>query len=245
MRFRRHRLAPGRGHAALLAAALPLSVALAACGSGAGGSAGPSYSLNGTFDLHPGHCTSTNGSPSGSFLVVVDSANAKTVANPAGKCADPDYTPLIPGVDKGIETGTFQNNPTPTFDAHSNSLADALIEPASFLGTKFGMATSAQDVQDAPNGTPAFNPPTATVRGTALTLDLRSLNITYGGTPNTTCSNGQGYGCWNLGSKSANGTYDAKTHQFVVQWFVGEAFTELGDSMIIRFEGTFVPRHAS
>jgi hypothetical protein len=30
-----------------------------------------------------------------------------------------------------------------------------------------------------------------------------------------------------------------------VQWFVGETFTPLGDSMIIRFKGTFVPRAKS
>jgi hypothetical protein len=164
------------------------------------------------------------------------------VANPAGGCANKFYTPLSPGTEKGIETNQFQEDPTPTFDAHGDSLADAVIDPVSFLGEKFGISTDPDDVQDAASGPPAFKPPTAIVRGTKLTLDLRSLNITYGGAPNSSCANDAGYGCWNLGSKAATGSYDPKTHQYVVQWFVGETFTQLGDSMIVRLEGTFVPK---
>jgi hypothetical protein len=177
--------------------------------------------------------------------VIVDSAGSKTVANPAGGCANRYYTPLSAGTEKGIEVGQFQEDPTPTFDAHGNSLADAVIKPASFLGVHFGMATNPDDVQDAPSGPVAFTPPTATVQGTKLTIDLRSLNITYGGAPGSSCENDAGYGCWNLGSKVATGSYDSKSHQYEVQWFVGETFTPLGDSMIIRFKGTFVPRAKS
>jgi hypothetical protein len=222
--------------------ALLVTLGLASCGGGGGGQAtGPARTLLGTFDIQPGKCPSAHKAPTGSFLVIVNSAGGKTVANPAGGCANKFYTPLTPGLDKGIMTGQFQANPTPTFDAHSNSLANAVIQPVSFLGVKFGMGTSANDVQDDPAGSPTFAPPRAVVRGTKLSIDLRSLNITYGGPASTTCVTGHGFGCWNLGSRAATGSYDPKTHDYVVQWFVGETFTQLGDSMIVRFEGKFVP----
>ncbi len=231
----------GRRRAALLLVAVPLAALLTSCGGG-GATLGPAHPLVGTFEIEAGHCTSAHGAPTGSFLVIVDSAGSKTVANPNGGCSNKYYTPLSPGADKGITTGQFQANPTPTFDAHNDSLANLVIDPVSFLGVKLGMGTSATDVQDDPSGSPTFAPPTATVRGTKLTIDLRSLNITYGGQAGTTCVTGRGYGCWNLGSKAATGTYNAKSHQYVAQWFIGESFTQLGDSMVVRLEGTFVPR---
>jgi hypothetical protein len=228
------------------ALAVTAGLILANCGGSAGGgAAGPPRALVGTFEIQGGRCASSHGAPTGSFLVIVDSAGSKTVGNPAGGCANKYYTPLSPGTERGIETGRFQENPTPTFDAHGNSLADAVIKPVSFLGEAIGMATSPDDVQDAASGPAAFSPPAATVVGTKLTINLRSLNITYGGAPGSNCVNDAGYGCWNLGSKSATGSYDPKTHQFVVQWFVGETFTQLGDSMIVRLEGTFVPKAKS
>jgi hypothetical protein len=231
------------GKAALVLATLSIALTLASCGGGSPSASGPPKELIGTFELQGGHCAGAHGAPTGSFLVIVDSAGSKTVGNPDGGCANKYYTLLSPGTEKGIETGGFQEDPTPTFDVNGASLADEVIKPVSFLGVKLGMATNPDDVQDAPSGPIAFTPPEATVRGTNLTIDLRSLNITYGGAPNSSCVNDAGYGCWNLGSKAATGSYNAKTHQFVVQWFVGETFTQLGDSMIVRFEGTFVPRH--
>jgi hypothetical protein len=228
--------------AVLAAAMLSVAMVMANCGGGSSSASGPTRVLSGTFELQAGHCSASHGAPTGSFLVIVDSAGSKTVANPDGGCANKYYTVLLPGTEKGIESGQFQPNPTPTFDAHNNSLADDVIKPVSFRGYNLGIATNPQDVQDAPSGPAAFSPPRATVRGTKLVIDLRSLNITYGGPANSTCASSSGYGCWNLGSKEASGTYDSATHQFVVQWFVGETFTQLGDSMIVRFVGKFVPK---
>jgi len=225
-------------------AALSLAVVVSSCGGGGGagaGSTGPVVTLHGTFEIQPGRCTSSHGVPTGSWMVIVDSADSKTVANPDGGCANHFYTPLTPGTDRGIETGQFQANPTPTFDTTSNSLADAVITPVSFDGKKFGMGTSANDVQDAPNGGPVFTAPRALLQGSKLSVDLRSLNITYGGPPGSTCASAQGYGCWNLGSKAATGTYDAATHTYEIEWYLGESFTQLGDSMLVRFSGKFVP----
>jgi hypothetical protein len=215
------------------------TMTLAGCG-------GPSASqatrtLVGTFEIQAGHCSSAHGAPSGSFMVIVDSAGSKTVPNPAGGCANKYYTLLTPGTQKGITTGAFQEDPTPTFDAHNDSLADAIIKPVPFQGIRLGMATNPVDVQDAPSGAAVFAAPRATVQGTKLHVDLRSLNITYGGPPNATCLSSSGYGCWNLGSKNAAGSYDPATHQYALEWFVGETFTPSGDSMVIRLVGTFVP----
>jgi hypothetical protein len=226
----------------VLGAIILLTITLLAGCGGVTAASGPTRTLVGTFEIEAGHCTSAHAAPTGSFLVIVDSAGSKTVPNPSGGCANKYYTPLAPGIQKGIITGEFQQNPTPTFDSHNNSLADAVIQPVSFQGIKFGMATNPVDVQDDPAGSPFFAPPTATIQGTTLRVDLRSLNITYGGPPGATCVSSAGYGCWNLGSKDAEGSYDPATHQFVLQWFVGETFTPSGDSMVVRFIGTFVPK---
>src|ERR1700722_3080349 len=96
----------------VLLAALPLTALLANCGGG--GPVAQARPLVGTFEIEAGHCTSAHRAPTGSFLVIVDSAGSKTVANPAGGCRNKFYTPLSSGLEKGITTGRFQANPTPT-----------------------------------------------------------------------------------------------------------------------------------
>jgi hypothetical protein len=47
------------------------------------------------------------------------------VKNSFGGCTNPDYTPLRPGTDGGLETDAYQPNPTPALSG-SNALADAI-----------------------------------------------------------------------------------------------------------------------
>ena len=56
-----------------------------------------------------------------------------------------------------------------------------------------------------------------------------------------TCATASGVGCYQLGSRSASGTYDPARHRFTITWFVGESFTPAGDSMTVHLTGIFIP----
>jgi len=228
------RVLPAVAIAAVAAAAL----VSASCSSG---TRAPT-ALVGTFRISAGRCHGKDRPPSGSYLVVAAASSGQDVANPEGGCDNPAYTPLAPGTDGGVVTGTFQPNPVPTFGPDRNSHAARIVAPVSFQGFKLGMATTAADAQHGPGGPATMTAPSATIDGHGhLHLDLRSLDISYGGAPASTCAQSLAGGCWDLGSGAVTGTYDAATGAFTAEWFVGESFTPLGDSLRVYLEGTFVP----
>jgi hypothetical protein len=214
---------------------------LLGAGATACSTASASTTLVGTFRVQAGRCVEPGAPPVGSYFVVGNAAMGKPVPTPQTACADKMFVPLTPGVDGGLETGRFQPDPVPTFSADGSSLANLIVTPVTFQGQKVGMATAGTDEQNAPLQAPVFPVPTATVDGSHLYVELQSLHFTYGGTAGGTCATSYGQGCWDLGSKSATGTYDAKTHQYTLDWFVGEAFSEAGDSIAVHLAGTFVP----
>lgn len=228
-----------RGGLAVLA--LIALVGLSGCGGGHPAAAPAPTRLTGLFKLAPGRCTSATAKPTGSYLIVISASQNKAVRNSRGGCVNKNFTVLRPGTDGGLITGRFQAAPTPLFDARRNSRAGAIIKPVRFGPFRLGFATDAHDEQDAVGSAPAYVAPIATVSGKALTVDLRSLVISYGGQPNSTCASGYGIGCWELGSRSASGSYDPITHRFVIDWFTGESFTPKGDSIEVRLAGRFVP----
>jgi hypothetical protein len=214
---------------------------LLAAGCGTGHAATTSTArLIGLFRLAPGDCTTPHAKPTGSYLIVLSASADRAVRNPAGGCANPDYTPLRPGTAGGLTTGRFQPLPAPAFDAHRNSLASAVIKPVRFGPYTLGVGTDPHDEQGAPSGAPAYPAPVALATGATLDIDLRSLVLTYAGRSGSTCASSYGLGCWELGSKSATGSYDAATRRFVVDWFSGESFSPKGDSIEVHLEGTFV-----
>lgn len=231
-----------RSRQALVAvvAALAGIAGLSGCG-GRADAATKVTTLTGLFRITPGACPTPNQPPTGSYLVVISAATGKEVPNPKGGCANPAYTLLKPGRDGGFRTGAFQDDPAPLFDAHRNSRADGIIVPTAFDGFRFGFATSRYDEQDSPSGQPAYLPPTATVRNAALDVDLRSLVISYAGAPSSTCRQSYGLGCWELGSRSASGSYNASTHAYSLSWFTGESFTPKGDSIEVHLTGSYAP----
>ncbi|MBV9871403.1 MAG: hypothetical protein JO214_12365 [Frankiaceae bacterium] len=218
-------------------AALLTVAALAGCG-GSAKAAAPTK-LAGQFGITPGHCTTPRAKPTGSYFVAISAAAGHALQNRAGGCANPSYTPLAAGTDGGLITGEFQPQPAKVFDANRNSRAVRLFAPVRFGHYRLGFATSARDEQHAPAGAPAYPPPAAIVTGDTLSVDLRSLVLTYAGRSNSSCRASFGVGCFNLGSKNATGTYDATTHRYVIDWFSGAAFTPNGDSMEFHLEGTF------
>lgn len=223
----------------MAAAALAILGLTAGCGGNAKATA--STRLIGLFKLTPGQCTTAQAKPTGSYLIAISAAENHAVTNKRGGCTNPAYTPLNPGSDGGLVTGAFQTEATPAFDARRDATASRIVTPVSFGHFKFGLSTNPRDEQDAPGGKPTFPAPVAIDTKGALAIDLRSLVLLYAGKANSTCKQSSGLGCWELGSKSASGTYDATTHQFVVDWFSGESFVPNGDSVEVHLEGTFVP----
>ena len=228
----------------LIAAAVAVVALGAAAGCSGSAKAVAPNRLVGLFKISAGHCASAGAKPTGSYLLVVSAAQAKAVRNPRGGCANTEYTLLRPGIDGGLETGRFQGQPSPVFDAKRNSTAARVISPVFFGPYRLGFATSPRDEQGAPTSAPVYPAPVALNSAGTLTVDLRSLVMTYAGRPNSSCAQSFGLGCWDLGSKSASGTYNATTHHFVIDWFTGESFTPKGDSIEVHLEGTFVPGSA-
>jgi hypothetical protein len=193
--------------------------------------------MNGVFALSPASCTGTT--PVGSFLTI--DFNTVSEGNPSSPCDGGAYTLLQPGT-SGLALGSFTPNPSPTFDANGNSLANSIVAPATFKGHALGLATSPDDVQDAPAGPATFAPPVAVVQGSNLAVDLRSLNVTYQGTPGTTCAQAYGVGCWLEGSRIATGTFDPTTGDFVLDWYSSQDFTggsgEVDFHLVGHFNGS-------
>jgi hypothetical protein len=140
----------------------------------------------------------------------------------------------------GIPLGRFAADPDPTFAPNGDSLSNLVIQPTSYDGHKFGIGTSPYDVQDAPTGPLAYPPPEALVQGSTLTVDLRSLDVTFEGPPGSTCASAEGLGCWEEGTKAATGTFNALSHQFTLDWLSSQGFTGQAVGVVFHLEGTLV-----
>jgi hypothetical protein len=200
--------------------------------------------LSGTFTLAPATCSGSV--PTGSYFTLAYATLDE--GNPSSPCGGGTYTLLQPGK-TGLGIGTFSPNPSPTFDGNDNSLANSIITPVLYKGHALGLATSPDDVQDAPQGPAVFSPPEATVEGDNLAVDLRSLNVSYDGTPNDTCAQAFGVGCWQEGSQVATGTLNPATGDFTLDWHSSQDFTggsgEVDFHLVGHFTGTMGPATAS
>jgi hypothetical protein len=219
----------------LSVAAVGLSVTAAGAGASTTGTSSALETLSGSLQLAPTSCA--NGSPSGSFLEVTD--GVKDYTNPDSTCDGGAVTLLPPGT-TGIPLGRFAADPDPTFAPNGDSLSNLVIQPTSYNGHKFGIGTSPYDVQDAPTGPLAYPPPQALVQGSTLTLDLRSLDVTFEGPPGSTCASAEGLGCWEEGTKAATGTFNALSHQFTLNWLSSQGFTGQAVGVVFHLEGTLV-----
>lgn len=212
-------------------------------GPRAAGSATESVTtLEGVFHIAAGSCAGAD-PPNGSWIQL--SKGGGPISNPSSPCSGGNYTPVSQGT-TGLLLGSFQPNPTPTFDGSGNSLADAIIAPTAFLGTKFGAASDPQNEQSAPTGADVFPAPTATVNGESLSADVSAVNFTYNGPANGSCASGGGTGCYAVGSTSATGSYDAATGSYVLGWTAtisGGAFN--GASATFHLTGQFVGREVT
>jgi hypothetical protein len=170
--------------------------------------------LIGTFSLTPGSCT--GGVVSGTYLRMILPSGGPTgpyLSNSDSRCPDQSFTPLSPGTQGGLISGSYQPEPTPPFDATGNALAGAITAPAQFYGTSF--ATSANKVD--PQTHRSVNAPLVTVSGSALHADLRGFAVTWNsqyfnqGSPKPD-------GSYPGNTRAATGTYNASTGAFTLSW---------------------------
>ncbi|MHB8342199.1 MAG: hypothetical protein ACYDB7_13680, partial [Mycobacteriales bacterium] len=100
--------------------------------------------LTGVFSVRTGQCQAA-GAPTGSYLELTE--RGVPVPNTSSPCVT--YTLLSQGT-QGLVSGAYQLDPVPTFDAKGNSLANGIFSPVTFLGTRFGGASTCADQQHSP-----------------------------------------------------------------------------------------------
>lgn len=197
--------------------------------------------LVGTFTISAGTCDD-GPVTSGSYFRMVTAGGSPDrgpyVENGDSPCGDESYTPLAPGADGGLVTGSYQPHPDPAFDDSGNGLADRITEPESFFGTEFSTATNTVDPQ---TGTEVIEPEITHDGSGTLDGDLRAFAAAWNnqhfnqGAPKPD------------GSRPGNtqgptGTYDPDTGAFTLEWtslIRGGPFD--GFTGVWHLEGTFDP----
>jgi hypothetical protein len=209
---------------------------------GAGPGADPARAadeLVGTFRISAGSCSGSSASGS-YFRMVQPTGNTRSgpwVDNGDSKCADGTFTPLAPGTDGGLVTGTNQPAPSPGFDSTGNSLAVRVIHPVRFFGVDFSASTNPTDLQ---TGT-ATAVPTLRSDGGKLSGDLSAFAATWNKQAFNQGAPKPG-GATPGGTALPTGTYNASSHAFSVTWssqIVGGPFNSF--TGLWHLEGTFVP----
>jgi hypothetical protein len=226
----------------------PLAEGGAKGGSGAGGPLSPGSGgtlpptpppgvppLVGLFKLEQGAQT-VSGALSGTYFQMLPS-----VYNGDSTAFNKDFTLLNPGTEGGLRTDIYQPPPEPAFSGN-NALANRIVQPQTFLGNNFSIATAPLDLQ---TSTPV---PLATIYasegkigGQISYWDAQWGTLSFNqGTPKPDGSLPAG----ELGNPTIalTGTFNAMTSHFVLFWrslIVGGPFN--GFTGEWHLEGTFVP----
>ncbi len=235
------------GGAALLGA---LILAVPACGSDtdssdagstatteASGTTG-SGPLVGTFEITAGQCSGTT--VSGSYFRMVSSggtvAAGPYVPNADSTCTgDTAYSPLSPGTDGGLVTGSYQEQPDPPFDATQNGLAGGIVKPLKFFGVDFAASTNPTD----PESGDAVPAPSIAVADGTLSGAVAAMTVAWNGqqfNQGAPKPDGSSPGI----TVAPTGTYDPATGKYVLEWasqIVGGPFD--GYTGVWHLEGTF------
>lgn len=228
------------------AGAVALGVAAALALTGAAPAAAAKKQLVGTFKIAPGKSVRKGGTikVTGSyFRMIYPKGSPKKgpfFLNPNSKALDKTYTLFSPGIDKGLRTGQFQEQPTPAFAPNGFALANRIVKPLPFAGIKFSLSTASPDAQ----GGLKVGAPRIWVDGRKLGGDLRSFTASWNkiyfnqGAPKP---NGKLVGA----TRAPKGTYDPKTRKYSIDWvsqIVGGPFNDFAGSW--HFEGVFQPAKA-
>ncbi|MGN6722483.1 MAG: hypothetical protein ACTHJM_07715 [Marmoricola sp.] len=197
-----------------------------------------SVALIGTFELTPGACTSSG--ISGTYLRMIlpsGTANGPYMSNSDSTCSNQSYTPLQPGTDGGLVSGSYQPTPNPPFDSSGNALAGRITAPAQFYGTSFATSSNATDPQTH-HAAPA---PVVYANGTSLSANLAAFSVTWNKQYFNQGSPKPG-GAYPGNTRPATGTYDPSTGAFTLTWtsqVVGGPFDKFTGQW--HLAGRFVP----
>jgi hypothetical protein len=199
--------------------------------------------LVGTFTITAGSCS--GGTASGTYLRMVLSGGTNAAgpyfSNSDSTCSDNTYTPLAPGTEGGLVTGSYEPQPSPAFDSAGNALAAKITAPVAFEGVKFSTATNPADPQTGLS-VPA---PSIELDGSALSGNLESFGVSWNNQEFNQGSPKPG------GSSPGNttpvtGVYNPSTGAYALQWssqVVGGPFN--GFSAFWNLTGRFIPAAGS
>jgi hypothetical protein len=224
-------------------AALVLLIGLAGCGSSTKKAAADGTALVGTFVLTAGRCGV--GTPTGTYFRMIQPggtvATGKFFSNPDSACRDKSFTVERGGTDHGLITDTYQPGPARPFDPHGNARATRIVAPGSFTAINFAIATSPTDPQTGKKvAAPHIVVNDARLSGQISAWSASWNNLYFNqGSPKP---DGSRPGL----TTPVAGTYDARTHAFVLTWasqIVGGPFN--GFSGYWHLQGTFEPRNGS
>jgi len=215
-----------------------IALGLSACSSSSNHSSSTNGSaLLGTFHITAGTCSGPT--VSGSYFRMVQSggtvASGPFVANGDSTCSTKTYSPLSPGTDGGLTTGSYQTQPNPPFDSSKNGVADAIIEPVKFFAVNFAVSTNQTDPQTSKK-VPA--PSIAYANGT-LTGNVEALSVAWNGQQFNQGAPKPGGGLPG-NTKVLTGTYDSNTGAYTLEWssqIVGGPFN--GFTGVWHLDGTF------
>ncbi len=227
---------------ATIAATAAMVVGLGACSSSSSSTptTGPGK-LVGVFKITAGSCTAATTSGSYFRMVAAGGTTAKGpfIANSDSTCATNSYSPLSPGTDGGLITGSYQTQPIPPMDATKNGLAAKIIQPVKFFAVNFALSSNPTDPQ---SGIAVPVPSVTASASNKLSAVLSALSVAW---------NGQQF---NQGSPKpdgshpgntvdATGTYNPSTGAYTLDWssqIVGGPFN--GFTGVWHLEGTFTKK---
>lgn len=197
--------------------------------------------LVGTFAITAGTCESGPVTSGSYFRMVTAGGTPESgpyVSNGDSPCGDESYTPLAPGTDGGLVTGSYQPHPEPAFDDDGNALAARLTQPEAFFGTEFSTATNPVDPQ---TGTDVPHPEVTHDGSGNLGGDLRAFAAAWNNQHfNQGAPKPDGSRPGN--TRGPTGTYDPNTGAFTLEWtslIRGGPFD--GFTGVWHLEGTFEP----
>jgi len=222
-----------------------LAVTGAACSSGtgkkteAGRAAGSA--LVGLFRVDAGRCTDAGVTTGAWFRMIQPGGKAGDgpfVPNGDSPCGDKTWSPLKPGADGGLMTGTYQPQPAEPFDAEGRGTADAILAPTAFFAVPFANATNPVDPQTGAKTTA----PAITATGGRLSGDLSAFAAAWNKQHFNQGAPKPGGAMPGL-TAGPSGTYDAATRHYLLEWssqIIGGPFNNF--TGVWHLEGTFVEK---
>jgi hypothetical protein len=171
------------------------------------------------------------------FRMLLPGATDKYFLNPNSKAKDRSYTLFIPGSDRGLKLGAFQQPPTPAFASDGFALASDIVKPMTFASIDFSISTAPTDAQ---SGT-ADVVPSLSVTGNRVTGNFSAWTAEWNSIYFNQGSPKPGNTYPGL-TRPVTGTYDKKTKAYQIIWYsliVGGPFN--GFTGYWHLQGTLLP----